>query len=373
MVRFLHTADWQMGMRGGHVGAAGQTVREARLATARRVVELAKEHRVDFLVLAGDTFEDNAVDRVLVQKVADVLGSFPGPVFLLPGNHDPLVPGSVWELPAWRSHGNLVVLREEAPVERDGVRLFPCPVREKYSAADPTAWIDARSCSEVAIGVAHGSVEGAPLDDAELPIPRDASARRGLDYLALGHWHSTATYPDNDGVVRMAYSGTHEPTGFDERDSGNVLLVEVAERGGPVTVTPLRTGRLRWVAVEENLQAPGDLRTLRERIESDQQAGQTLLRLQLSGLLFAEEENELQRIAELLEARYLFAELDTSRLAPSPEDDDWVNAVPPGTLRSVAERLRRLANPSELDRPEGATPQVAVQALLELYRLLREG
>jgi DNA repair exonuclease SbcCD nuclease subunit len=94
-MRFLHTADWQIGMKAAVLGDAGARVREERLAAGRRVVETAKSHDVDFLLVAGDLFEDNAVDRVLVQKVADILNSFGGPVFVIPGNHDPLVPGSV--------------------------------------------------------------------------------------------------------------------------------------------------------------------------------------------------------------------------------------------------------------------------------------
>src|SRR4051812_47259196 len=114
-MKFLHTADWQLGMKAIHVGVAAPRVREERLAAAKRVVATAKAHGAEFMVVAGDTFEDNGVERLLVQKAADILASFGKPVFLLPGNHDPLVPGSVWEHPAWASHANLHVLREAEP------------------------------------------------------------------------------------------------------------------------------------------------------------------------------------------------------------------------------------------------------------------
>ncbi|MGH7200999.1 MAG: metallophosphoesterase family protein, partial [Planctomycetaceae bacterium] len=74
-MKFLHTADWQLGMKAAHVGAAGKSVREARLKSVERIVEVASEQRVDFVLIAGDTFEHNAVDRVLVQKVADLLAT----------------------------------------------------------------------------------------------------------------------------------------------------------------------------------------------------------------------------------------------------------------------------------------------------------
>jgi len=78
---------------------------------ARRVVETARDAGADFILVTGDTFEDNGMDRVLVQKVADILAGFGGPVYLIPGNHDPLVPGSVWEHPAWKS-----ISRSASPV-----------------------------------------------------------------------------------------------------------------------------------------------------------------------------------------------------------------------------------------------------------------
>ena len=71
-MRFLHTADWQMGMRASHVGEAGTRVRDERLAAARRVVEVARNAGAEFILVAGDTFEDSGVDRVLVQGVADI-------------------------------------------------------------------------------------------------------------------------------------------------------------------------------------------------------------------------------------------------------------------------------------------------------------
>ena len=83
-MKFLHTADWQIGMRAAHVGAAGVRVREARLEAARRVIETGREAGVEFVVVCGDTFEDNGVDRVLVQKIVDILAGFGGLVYVIP-------------------------------------------------------------------------------------------------------------------------------------------------------------------------------------------------------------------------------------------------------------------------------------------------
>ena len=373
-MRFLHTADWQIGMRAAHVGHAAACVREERLDAARRVIQAARQNHADFILIAGDTFEDNGVDRILVQRVADILGSFPGPVYVIPGNHDPLAPGSVWDHPAWRSLSSLNVLRQEQPVAVPGGLLYPCPVKERYSGKDPTAWISAENPGIIRIGLAHGTVEGVRQDEPDYPIARDAPARAALDYLALGHWHSLTTYAADDGAFRMAYSGTHETTKFGERDSGKVLLVEIAAPGAPPLLTPLRTGGLAWAVLEAGLRAPGDLSRIRQQVEAMPDPASTLLEVRLAGLLSAPERSELARLEEIVAARFPFGRVDSSRLRPSPEDDSWLTGLPEGVVREAASRLRELAHPAfPGTRPEGATPEAACRALLELFALAAEG
>jgi len=372
-MRFLHTADWQIGMKASHVGEAGTRIRDERLEAARRVVGAARSAATDFILVAGDTFEDNGVDRVLVQKVADILAGFSGPVYVIPGNHDPLVPGSVWEHPAWKSSENVRVLREETPVEVPGGTLYPCPVKAKRSGKDPTAWISVQEGRGIRIGLAHGTVEGVHQEEPDYPIARDAATRARLDYMALGHWHSTATYPDQDGAVRMAYAGTHETTKFGERDSGNAAIVEIAEPGTAPKVTPVRTGGLSWVVMEEELRERGDPSRLRERIESIKGPGSTLLDVRLWGLLATEDRGEVTRLEEISASRFLWSRIDTSGILLAPGDQDWLNALPAGVVRDAGARLRELANPAFTgQRPEGGTPEVADRALLELYALLDE-
>jgi predicted phosphodiesterase len=374
-MRFLHTADWQMGMRAAHAGAAGKAVREARLQALRRVVESAREHGAEFILVAGDCFENNGVERVLVQQVADILGAFPGPVFLIPGNHDPCVPGSVWEHPAWRSHRNLHVFTRPEPVEQPWGTLFPCPVREKHSLNDPTRWIESEAAAGkgIRIGLAHGTVEGVQVEEPDYPIARQAAARARLDYLALGHWHSFAPYPDAAGAVRMAYSGTHETSKFGERDSGNALLVEIAAPGAAPVITPLRMGTLRWEVFDEEVSQPGELARVRERVEAIADPQTFLADVRLRGLLAPEEGAELARLTELLAARFLHARLDAAALHPRPGDTHWIEALPPGPVRDAAAHLQRFADPHwHGSRPEGVTSETAMQSLLLLYQIAAE-
>jgi len=372
-VKFLHTADWQLGMKAAHAGGVGARLREERLLAVRRVVEAAQAHSAQFILVAGDTFEDNGVDRILVQKAADILAASNIPVFLIPGNHDPFNPGSVWEHPAWKSAENVQVLYEEQPLEIPGGLLYPCPIWEKHSGKDPTAWIHAAEATGIKLGMAHGTVEGVQQEEPDYPIPRNAALRSGLDYLALGHWHSTAIYQGGDGVARMAYSGTHETTKFGERDSGNILIVDIPSTGAAPVITTIHTGGLTWRALEADIRGRGDLLRLREEIENIENPSSVLIKLSISGLLSAEDRGELIYIGEILDSRFLYNYVDTSCVHPSPEDESWVASLPPGVIREAGARLRELANPGfSGSRPAGASEEVASRALMELYALVRK-
>jgi DNA repair exonuclease SbcCD nuclease subunit len=366
-MKFLHTADWQIGMKADFVGKAAQIVRDERLAAGKRLIDAANNEGVDFILIAGDLFEDNAVERTLIQRIVDILTRFHGPVYLIPGNHDPLVPGSVWDHPAWRSAQNLFVLTEAKPVEIPGGILLPCPILDKYSRKDPTAWIKEESGDVVRLAVAHGNVEGLPQAEPDHPISRDAVQRTGLDYLALGHWHSTATYPDSKGSVRMAYSGTHETSRFGERDSGHALVVEIIAPGATPNVRPIQTGRLKWQILESEIGTTGDLKTLRQNLEGIDSPEALLLDLRVKGVLYSEEREDFFHLEDLIASRFLYGRMDTSQLLPSPEDARWIESLPAGIFQEAARRLQ------EMTLAGGREAETASRALLELYAIVGEG
>jgi len=53
MVRFIPSADWQLGARFQQFGAKADALRAARLTTLRRALELAREEAVDAFLLAS--------------------------------------------------------------------------------------------------------------------------------------------------------------------------------------------------------------------------------------------------------------------------------------------------------------------------------
>ena len=183
-IRLLHTADWQIGMQASGLGRAAGAVREARLESISRLLELAHERQAQLVLVAGDQFEHNQVDAAQVERVARILDEQARmPVFLLPGNHDPYSRDSVYRRPVWGQLGEHVrVLARPEPVEiPGGATLYPCPLLERHGYEDPTAWIPERRPDDgVRIGLAHGTLQiREDIGEEEFPIPSDVCQRRG--------------------------------------------------------------------------------------------------------------------------------------------------------------------------------------------------
>lgn len=363
-MKFLHTTDWQMGMKAESLGnEAAKRVREARLDAAKRVIQVAKKNGAEMILFAGDMFEDNAVDRSLVRQTGEILESFGKPVFIIPGNHDPLVPGSVWEHSVWKESKNLHVIQTAEPIERENCILFPCPIKEKHSTENPMDWIDARQESEkICVAIAHGNVENIP-EAKELPIPLDALSRYGLDYVALGHWHSYQTYANK----HMAYCGAHETTKFGERESGKVVLVEIAKRGATPILKPISTGNLVWKTWEKTIRQQGELESLAKKLDAILQPKSTLLRIHLKGILFLEDQDHLDTIKEKLESReFLYGSLDADKLTLSPDNHEWTESLPP-LFQRAAEKLQKQAA-QDFDGQERSKAKQALLLLFELHK-----
>jgi DNA repair exonuclease SbcCD nuclease subunit len=396
MFKFLHAADLHLGMRTTRFDPEkAARIREARFTALDNMLAHAREQRVDCVLIAGDLFDDAAVDSQTARRAFEKLESLPMPVFVLPGNHDPYFDGGVWDRPPWngRRCERLRLLDLEKPIEIGaGVVLFPCPVYRKTSVNDPTRWIaqaDDSNGSAIRIGVAHGSLM--TRDDLHRDdhlIARHAANDLRLDYLALGHWHARQLFDDRDGVKRTAYSGVHETMRFQgsseiqsgwvpysgagrgeflDRGDGEVLRVSIRSPGDPPTIEPVTVGCLQWNDEVRALNSAEELARLITEVETRDQAERRLLRLKLAGVLDAASMLRLDELRAILTGRYLLGELDESALHIEPTEEEMRNAAGKGVLRRVLENLRQ-----ETVSDDPKTRKVAERAILLMYEIARE-
>jgi len=302
MVRFIQTSDWQIGMKGGGLGKAGPIVREARIQSIHKVLKSAEKQEVDFVLLCGDIFEHNMISQEDVKKVITIFNQYPNiPLYLLPGNHDIIGADCVYNRPIFQGIKHLTILCTSDPIEVPGAVIHPCPVLSKFSTKDFSHAIpEVREVDGIHIGVAHGSLVGkfsvSNWEDIDLPINPSCVDRTGIDYLALGHWHSHRTFEDNTGITRIAYSGTHEQTKYDEDDAGQCLLVQIDKKGAAPEIQPIKTGQLSWVSKEFVMKDSSYITELKDFLEAIK--GIDMVKLVIQGELPLEFKEQLDNILE---------------------------------------------------------------------------
>jgi DNA repair exonuclease SbcCD nuclease subunit len=366
-VRFIHTADWQIGKVFRFVDDATVGVlQEARLEAISRIGRLAMEHAAPTVLVAGDIYDvATAEDRTLGQPM-ERMRAFPDVTWhLIPGNHDSHQPGGPWDRLMRRGlPDNVWAHLEPAPVAlADGhARLLPAPLTRRRSLGDPTAWMDQAPSPgwTLRIGLAHGSISAFGSDAASQPNLIDPARpkRAGLAYLALGDWHGRKLIGE-----RCWYSGTPEVDDFGVIDGGHALLVELAAPGAPPEVTPLRTGRFDWRHEEIRIDGEDDVDVVRARLRGlHQDPACLLVDLRLEGTLSLAARERLARVLDDLGAALRFLRVDDGRLYLSPSPEDLEAIAHGGFVRLAAESLQAMAHD-----PQEPAREVAARALLRLY------
>ena len=142
-MRFVHTADWQIGMTRHFLARSGGEAQarfaEARLDAVRALGALADAEGAAFVLVCGDVFESNLVGPEVVARAAEALRTVRTPVLLLPGNHDPADASSVLRRAEIARCAGVTVL-DTPGVHRvaDGVEVVAAPWASKRPLATAT-------------------------------------------------------------------------------------------------------------------------------------------------------------------------------------------------------------------------------------------
>ena len=372
MVRFVHTADWQLGMtRHFLAGEAQARFSRARVDVIRRIGALATEEGCGFAVVCGDVFESNQVGRPVVVQALDAMAATPQVTFyLLPGNHDPLDASSVYRSPTFTEHqpGNTVVLEGSSPLEvAPGVELIAAPWSTKRPLTDLVndACDGVEAADAVRIVVGHGALDSLSPDRDDpavisLPGLEERLEAGQVNYVALGDRHST-TGASHTG--RVWYSGAPEPTDYVENDPGNVLVVDLDKDHVQVETRPV--GTWRFLSSDRELTGDGDIDAIDEWMSGLEGKERTILKMSLVGQVSLAQK---ARLDDLLEHHAdLLGALETwerrSELVVIPDGADLDDLGLSGFAQEAVQDLRALAE-------SGEQAVAARDALALLYRLV---
>jgi DNA repair exonuclease SbcCD nuclease subunit len=374
MTKFLHTADWQLGMTRHFLSDEAQArFTAARIEAITSIGALAVAEGCSFVVVCGDVFESNQVERQVVVRSLEAMKATPGVTFyLLPGNHDPLDAASVFRSKTFVDNCpvNVIVLESSEPVlAAEGVEVVGAPWSNKRPLVDLVSRAVAALPSDgtVRVVVGHGSTDSLspnPNDPALVVLGdlETAISAGTVHYVALGDRHSTT---EVGGTGRIWYSGAPEPTAYDEIDPGNVLVVDLS--ADSVSVERHHVGTWRFVRQDFDVTGTEDCQKVEHFLEEISDKARTIVKLSLVGQLSLADMDRLE--AALGHASDLLGALERwerrSDLVVLPDDDDFGGLGLSGFAAAGLEDLR------ELGSGAGEDALAARDALGLLYRLAR--
>src|SRR5690625_4019806 len=369
-MRFIATADWQLGMSAHFLDdEARPRFHQARFDVVRRVGELAVEVGAECVVVAGDVFESNQLNRTVVARAVEALNTFQVPVVLLPGNHDPLDAASIYDAPAFTSRvgDHVHVIRSSGVYQvSPRVEIVGAPWFSKRPLND----LVAQACEDLPV-VEQGTFRIVLGHGAASTIDPDPNNPASIDVSALsevleqGKAH-VAVLGDRHGTLEVDtgiwYPGAPEVTHRREIDPGNVWEIDVTTT--PASVTKHRVGTWVFTTIEEYLTNADDVEALIHRLMEFPHKERTAVWLALRGTLSTKQRARLDHLIE--EYRDVFARIDFwdrhTDLVTVAESDDFNDLGLTGFALHAFEELAQKAKDDD-------SAHTAQDALGLLYRL----
>lgn len=383
MLRLLHTADVHLGARHADLGDKAATQRERQFAAFRAMVDLALAEKVDGVLIAGDLFDSNTQPRRSVERVAAELARLAQArirTVVIPGTHDVYDRASVYRahdlasMAGSRPGEDLVTVltpeRRAVLLESLNMVVHGPVFGTKRAPRSPLAnlRLDESGAAVWHVGMIHGSIAiPGKTDRDEVVITTDEIAASGLDYLALGHWHSGSS--GVAGGTTWAYPGAPEPVALDQDRAGSVLLVTMdrTSDGKKVTLEERRVGRTRFHRREVDLgtveSQPALVAALAREADADLVLDVLLGGVRRDDLDLVADEVEAQLASSFLKVRVRDRSIAALTEGPLPPEDTILGAF----IRNLEARI------GEREAAGAAAEAAELRDALRLGRLLLAG
>ncbi|CAM3462075.1 DNA repair exonuclease [Polaromonas hydrogenivorans] len=255
-MRFIHTADLHIDspLRGlsRYQGAPLERLRSATRRALERLVELAVEEKVDFVLMAGDLYDRDWQDfhtGLFVNAQLVKLKNAGIQVFIVQGNHD--AQSHMTRQIPWPDNVKVFSSRtaETAHLPALGVAIHghSFPNREVPENLVPGYPPALPGCFN--IGLLHTSLTGMDGHDTYAPATLSDLKAKGYDYWALGHVHARQVVCE---APRVVFPGNLQ--GRHARETGPKGCELVTVEGATLTARFVPLDVVRWHQVEIDMQ-----------------------------------------------------------------------------------------------------------------------
>jgi DNA repair exonuclease SbcCD nuclease subunit len=243
-MKLLHLADIHLDRAFPAAPPGGGDRRRGELRDALvRALDAGAAHGVDAICIAGDVYEHETVREDTAAFLRDRLGAAGVPVLVAPGNHDPYLPGSVWQRTRWPANVHVFSHDRLEPVELPGATVWGAAFTARHCSASCLRGWRAPTGGGPHLLLLHAALTGEQWadDPAHRPVTREALRAGGPAFVMLGHFH------EGRADSLLAYPGSPEPLNFGERAGHHgAAILDVGPAG--VACEPLALARHRYAA-----------------------------------------------------------------------------------------------------------------------------
>ncbi len=259
-VTFIHTADIHLDTPFKGLTEVDSTLakrlKKSTFQAFRQIVDCCLREPVDFLLIAGDTFDGESRSLSAQLGFADELQRLAQaqiPVYMVFGNHDPeetwmkelALPDNVHCFPCSQPKTITFTKNGDPLVDIHGISF------DSRSGNDnPTALFQRKDLpARFSIGLLHGTIGPAGPHLPYGPFTADDIMEKGFDYWALGHIHNQRVVRDADPAV--VYPGNPQGRDFGETGLKGCCRVVLAPDQKPdITFIPTCTVRFERIPVD---------------------------------------------------------------------------------------------------------------------------
>lgn len=253
-IKLLHTSDLHIDWLFENFSPAAKQIRRRELIKSFDVItDLAIQEEVHALLIAGDLFHATKVDRSsLTAVLANLQRLAEKKIYclLLPGNHDPLTPDSLYnyiDLPP-----NVHIFREKSWTVFDQIpnlNIYGFPYFDELKDTNILSQLQVTSNNLFQVAMLHGSYKNVQQIENYMPFQDVDIVNSNLNYLALGHYHN---FKDcSQGQVKCFYPGAPNCLSFNNTDERQVILVELSTAG--TVIKPIAINGRKYVQLNYDM------------------------------------------------------------------------------------------------------------------------
>ncbi len=241
-MKFIHIADVHLGAAPDADRAWGQNRSAEIEGTFDRVLEICEEQQIDLLLIAGDLFHEPPTEEQLQQLDEKLSALSVTRTVMIAGARDYIAE----DAPAakYRFQSKTVLLPRDKTTNAYLKDINTCVTGFSYGKPEyrerTLEHINPGRSGAINILLGHGG------DATHMPFSKEALARKGFHYVAMGHLHKPAHVLKN----RMAFAGSLEPLGCGETGRHGYIYGEIQDGVTRISMQPISRRSYRKLEIQ---------------------------------------------------------------------------------------------------------------------------